>query len=180
MENQPKRQSWRRWIAKTIIVCSVLGFTIHVGFTYFNSRYMIGVQSLTARCLPWDFFIIKKSPPKTIERGQLVMLPLPQQAIDICPKVRRLQKRGFLLKMAIGLPGDHVTIKNDKLYINDRIWDHLWLLHKLHKPKGSFDRELTVKEDEVFVLGTLRSSYDSRYWGPVKQTLVRGTAHVLF
>lgn len=179
MENQ-KKQIWRKWIAKTIIVCSVLGFTVHVGFTYFNSRYMIGVQSLTARCLPWDFYIIKKAHPETIERGQLVMLPLPQQAIDLCSKVLRLRNRGFLLKMAVGLPGDHVTIKNDKLYINGRLWDQLWLLRNLHKPEGSFDRELTIKEDEVFVLGVLRNSYDSRYWGPIKQSLIKGTAHALF
>lgn len=175
-----KRELWRVWIAKTILVCSTLGVIMYCGLNYFNNHYMIGVQSLTARCLPWDFFVIKKESPTAIERGQLVMLPLPQQAINLCPKVRRLQNRGFLLKMAMGLPGDHIMVKNDRLYINNHAWDRLWLLHNLQKPKGFFDRDLTIKEGEVFVLGTLGDSYDSRYWGPIKQTMLKGTARVLF
>ncbi|MGB9499971.1 MAG: S26 family signal peptidase [Dissulfuribacterales bacterium] len=175
-----KRKQWRVWTAKTILVYSILTVISCCGLNYFSNRYMIGVQMLKAKCLPWVLYVIKKEPPAIIERGQLVVLPLPQQAIDLHPKVRRLRNRGFLLKIAMGLPGDHIMVKNDRLYINGHVWGRLWLLHNLQKPKGFFDRDLTIKEGEVFVLGTLGDSYDSRYWGPIKQTMLKGTARVLF
>ncbi|WP_420213511.1 signal peptidase I (plasmid) [Burkholderia aenigmatica] len=86
-----------------------------------------------------------------------------------------------MAKIAAGLPGDHITIRRDRLYINDRYWGSVARgLFYYKKPAGYFDRDFVVPPGELFVLGTEPRSFDSRYWGPIRDDQVDGTLSVLF
>lgn len=67
----------------------------------------------------------------------------------------------LFLKRIIGLPGDIVEIKNDKIYINDK---ELNDPYKRESMKGNYG-PYKVPEGQYFMLGDNRNnSEDSRFW----------------
>ena len=80
-----------------------------------------------------------------------------------------------IIKRVIGLPGDHVSMVNDKLYINDVEITETYLDEefieesKLRYNASTFtdDFDITLKDNEYFLLGDNRlNSTDSRTLGP--------------
>ena len=79
-----------------------------------------------------------------------------------------------LIKRIIGLPGETVRYKNNKLYINDEIVDDPYN----YKETNNF-QEVTLKDDEYFLLGDNREvSLDSRRLGPIKYSEIEGTVGI--
>jgi len=96
-----------------------------------------------------------------------------------------LDTKKFFIKRIIGLPGETVEIKNDKVIIcltncqieaNKIILTEPYIkIDKLEPPRPN--TKVILKADEYFVLGDNRSvSSDSRIWGPVKKDLISGRA----
>lgn len=72
----------------------------------------------------------------------------------------------MLVKRVIGMGGDTISIDNGVVYRNGEPLDEPYVVHK----DSFFMQEITIPENEIFVLGDNRAgSYDSRYWK--KQTL---------
>lgn len=86
------------------------------------------------------------------ERGDIIMFKYPDD-----------EKRDFI-KRVIGLPGETVTVKGGKVYINDSNipLDEEYLKEPpFNEDIGPFE----VPEDSYFVMGDNRNnSHDSRYW----------------
>ena len=87
------------------------------------------------------------------------------------------EKSHYYVKRVIGVPGDKVQIKNGLLYVNGELYD----LEDTEtiKNAGVAEEEITVGEDEYFVLGDNRnSSEDSRYAniGNIKKDDIKGKA----
>lgn len=85
-----------------------------------------------------------------------------------------------IIKRVLGLPGDKVEIKADKLYVNGQFIDKLYLLERLNKKPGAFDTSYVIPEKRIFVFGAHPRSYDSRYWGLINIYNVLGHAKPLF
>lgn len=84
----------------------------------------------------------------------------------------------YLIKRAIGLPGETIQYKNDVLYINNQPVDESYLdtlyarqFKAIGEPYTADFGPVLVKEDEIFVMGDNRlpgGSTDSRIFGPLK------------
>jgi signal peptidase I len=95
------------------------------------------------------------------------------------------------IKRIIGLPGDHVEYKNDKLYINGKAYDEPYL-DKLKKdiidPPLTQDFKLediigkkTIPKGYLFVMGdNRRYSKDSRSIGVISMESVVGKANIVY
>ena len=85
-------------------------------------------------------------------------------------------KKKLLIKRVIGLPGDVMTIENDKVYINGELYEEDYTRDVI-TPGDIHD--LTVPEGQYFVMGDNRvSSVDSRSEevGMVSRESIKGKA----
>lgn len=77
-----------------------------------------------------------------------------------------------IIKRIIGVAGDKIEFKENKLYLNDE------LLEEDYIPQGEHyyeDKVVLVPEDSVYVLGDNRdNSQDSRFFGPVDIKNIKG------
>ena len=76
----------------------------------------------------------------------------------------RPDKKIHLIKRVVGMPGDHVEIRSDGIYVNgERLRDDF----PIPEDSGSFS-DVTVPDHEFYVLGDNRNhSTDSRVFGTV-------------
>ncbi|WP_244107637.1 MULTISPECIES: signal peptidase I [Burkholderia] len=131
-------------------------------------------EAQAVACLPWDFYLPNAPKHGAVHRGDVVRF----RARGITPMFRDGTP---MAKIAAGLPGDRIAIRRDRLYINGLYWGSVSRgLFYYKKPSGYFDREFTILPGQIFVLGTEPRSFDSRYWGPIKDDQVDGTLSVLF
>lgn len=96
-----------------------------------------------------------------VERGDIVVLRYPlDPSLDY-------------IKRVVGLPGDEVAIRGDKVFVNGRLFDEPYVDDEFADPYTYMSTK--VKPHHVFVLGDnrLRSS-DSREFGQVDMGLLRG------
>ncbi len=86
------------------------------------------------------------------------------ERFDIIIFPYKYQKNTYFIKRVIGLPGETVRIDYDgSIYINGEILDEKYGLEKMTYP-GIAEQEITLGNDEYFVLGDNRNvSEDSRY-----------------
>ncbi len=102
----------------------------------------------------------------TIHRGDIVVFRRPPREDCGGAEVNDLVKR------VIGLPGDRLTSKGNTIYINGRALHETW---SHTEPLGTPIDPITVPKDEYFMMGDNHgSSCDSRYWGPIKRSLIVG------
>jgi len=90
------------------------------------------------------------------------------------------QKEGqYLIKRVIGLPGESVKIENSKVMISNETHPEGFVLDEsayLGNPVVTTDMDaVTLASDAYFVLGDTRThSYDSRFFGPIKESAIVG------
>lgn len=89
------------------------------------------------------------------------------------------------IKRVIGAPGDTVEVRDKVIYLNGGKWDDPYGAYKggiygAEAEKHNFG-PFVVPEGQLFVMGDNRDrSYDSRYWGTVPISDVKGKALVIY
>ncbi len=165
-------------IVKTLVTAAILAFGIR---TFVAEARYIPSESMQPTLEINDRLIIEKISYRfrTPQRGDVVVFRPTEE----------LKKQGYreaFIKRVIGLPGDTVEVKNDKVFVNGRklpekyIYipgDSLDYRPRPSKPYGP----TTVPEDQYLVLGDNRNnSLDSRSWGFVPRENLIGRATVRF
>lgn len=93
-----------------------------------------------------------------------------------------LDQSQFFIKRVIGLPGETVQVKDNKVTIYNASHPNGQVLPEPYLDKGQQTLgDMTVKLDDndYFVMGDNRlKSSDSRRWGPVNRSLITGKAFV--
>lgn len=102
---------------------------------------------------------------KLPERGDIVVFKFPDKDPNAAPK--------DYIKRVIGLPGDEVKVVDGITYVNN-----IPLVEPYIKEKPVLDHPTeVVKQGYLFVMGDNRNnSYDSRFWGQMPLTNLKGQA----
>jgi signal peptidase I len=170
-DKQPLQQVENPWIEglKTIVLSGVLAFGIRsfvAEARYIPSGSMLPTLQINDRLIIDKISYNFRNP----DRGDIVVFSPTDE----------LKKQNFkdaFIKRVIGLPGDKVEVKGERVYVNDQPLRENYIEDK---PNYNFG-PVTVPADQYLVLGDNRNnSYDSHYWGYVPRDRIIGRAVVRF
>lgn len=154
---------------------ALLAGCLAISVTWFQSRFLIAFDKQTDPCFEWRLFLVDTS--RTVpQKGELIAY----SALNMAPAVEDGQ---LAVKMAVGLPGDEISVSEHETRINQqpRFRSGLGLLYKLPgKAVADFERTFSVQDGQYFGMGTTPSSYDSRYWGTISDSQIVGIAHPIW
>jgi signal peptidase I len=125
--------------------------------------------------------LAKLLPLRDVERGDTVVFRYP------------LQPETDFVKRVVGLPGETIMIRDKQVYMNGELLEEPYVLFDdeqvypdepvLPEPYRSRDQygPFTIPAGEYFTMGDNRDrSSDSRYWGTVPRSLIKGRAFMVY
>ena len=107
------------------------------------------------------------------QRGDIVIFKSPQN------------KKYDYIKRIIALPGEKISLKDGKIFINgSSLNESLYLPENIYTKGGNFlaeEKELEIPENQYFVVGDNRlNSSDSREWGYITMENIIGKAWLIY
>ena len=146
--------------------------TLLVGDHILVSKFLLG----TPVDIPFTNITLFRMPGlRKAQRGDIIVFKYPEDP-----------KRDFI-KRVIGVGGDVVMSKDKNVYVNGRRLIESYTQHVDEEIKpGQFDKRdnfgpVVVPKGEVFVMGDNRDqSYDSRFWGFVPDSEIKGKAIIIY
>jgi signal peptidase I len=184
------KKSVLREYFESIVIAVILALFVR---TWVVQAFKIPTGSMENNLLIGDHLLVNKFifgptplaigravlPVRAIRRGDIIVFKYPDEP-----------ERDFI-KRVIGLPGETIELRNKKVYIDGKPLDEPYV-HFL-TPPSSEDQEVTsydvrekfgpktVPVDQYFVMGDNRdNSQDSRYWGFLPRSYVKGKALVIY
>lgn len=133
----------------------------------------LGFDPNDEKCLPdMRLSLMYHRPPTVLHGGDLVFWTPRAELAYI--------EQEFVMKQVAGVPGDHVVIKDGKVFVNGTLKvSGLALAGLYHHTPLELERDEVVPPGKVFVLGTHPHSDDSRYWGYLEIKTLDGVAFKL-
>lgn len=140
-----------------------------------NLRVLVDTQS--AHCLPFTVAIVRYHQVDEFHRGDIV-------AFTPGDKMGSLFNEKIIVKMIGAVSGDKVSVVDGVFSINGDEVGRLDIVKSASKymmrSESSFNREETVPNGSLLMVGTLPRSFDGRYWGFLPQTAVMGTVYPIY
>ena len=152
---------------RDLIQTTLLAVILYLIINAFVGRIRIESISMQPTLYEGDLVLVNRLAYQIGEpkRGDVIIFHYPVEP-----------EREPYIKRVIGLPGDRITISNEKVVINGTI-----IQEKYIQAEPSYQGEWTVPENQLFVLGDNRNrSSDSHQWGMVPLENVIGRAEVVY
>ena len=182
----PPKSTAREYF-ESIVIAVILALFVR---TWSFQAFKIPTGSMENNLLIGDHLVVNKFlfapaafeksllPIRNFRRGDVVVFKSPEDP-----------ERDFI-KRVIGLPGETLELRHKKIYINGAALEEPYV-HYLLPPRSdgemtSFDKRetygpVTVPDGHLFVMGDNRdNSQDSRYWGFLPQSYVKGRAVMVY
>jgi len=173
-----------REVVETIIHALILAFALR---TFVIQAFYIPSGSMENTLLPGDMILVNKFIYyfTDIKRGDIIVFKYPNDPSK------------DYIKRVVGLPGDSLEIKNGDVYVNDKLYEEKYTKEKaaddmiMHAhiekdPAGAVTSvaaqgKIKVPAGKLFVMGDNRNnSQDSRFWGFLSQSSLKGKALVIY
>jgi len=183
------KKSVAREYFESLVIAVILALFVR---TWVFQAFKIPTGSMENNLLIGDHLIVNKMifaptvtaverailPRREVRRGDVIVFKYPEEP-----------ERDFI-KRVIGLPGDRLELRRKKVFINGKPIDEPYV-QLLEPPSaegaprtGDLREEygpVTVPEHQYFMMGDNRdNSQDSRYWGFLPETYVKGKALFIY
>ncbi len=182
-EQEFRRKSFWRENIEAILIAVVLALFVR---TFVVQAFKIPSGSMLETLQIGDHILVNKFIYGThIPFTDISILPLrkPQRGDIIVFKYPVDESRDFI-KRLIGVPGDTIEIRNKIVYVNGKPLQDEYVVHRDERIiPGNRDNfgPVTVPDHSYFMMGDNRDgSYDSRFWGFVKEDEIRGKALIIY
>lgn len=207
--NAPQAEAPRATHSGETLIQSLLSIIVIVLFviTFIVQAFQIPSESMEKTLLIGDYLLVDKvhfgqggisswlMPYDPIKRGDIVVFHYP------------LDPSLHYVKRVIGLPGDHILLRNKTVFVNDVPLEESYAVHvngdrdlyrdnfpaekdmsgqvetqwRAEMQRNLVNGELVVPQGEYFVMGDNRDhSADSRYWGFVPRGNIVGRPLVIY
>lgn len=156
---------WKRFIVD-MVETLVLAVVLFIGINAVSARVRVDGFSMRPTLDDGEFVLVSKLSYKFSEfkRGDIVVFHFP------------LNPEEELIKRIIGIPGDHVRVEGNQLYLNGELMSEDYIAEA-----PLYSGDWTVAEGYLFVLGDNRNnSNDSKDWGLLPQENVVGKAVLIY
>jgi signal peptidase I len=165
VEQKKTRPAWVSFLletVQTILMAVVLYFLIDSVV----ARVRVENISMEPTLFPGEFLLVNKLSYRlgSVNQGDIIVFHYPQNPQE------------DYIKRVIGLPGDVITIGNNRVMVNEQL-----LNEKYIAAEPLYNGKWQVPEGSLFVLGDNRNqSSDSHSWGFVPMQNVVGKALVIY
>jgi signal peptidase I len=187
-QDKPKKSQLRDW-TEALIVAAILALIIR---TFVVQAFKIPSGSMEDTLLIGDHLLVSKfiygthiplieAPLFKIrdpQSGDVIVFEFPED------KDKSYFQRRDFIKRVIGTPGDTVEIRNKNVYVNGKRYITPQAVFKdgnlTSGPRDNMPK-IKVPPRSYFVMGDNRDrSYDSRFWGFVERSAIKGKAFIKY
>lgn len=179
-----KKSLFREWVIEALLPAAFIAFCIVRPFII--EPFKIPTGSMRPTLLEGDLILVNKfiyGAKVPFTNFRLPALKAPKRG-DVIVFIYPEDRKKNFIKRLIGLPGETLEVKNGTVYVNDRPLEELKFNQRYYYNRGPFAEEgkkIAIPAGNYFVLGdNSASSQDSRYWGFVPFSNIRGEALVIW
>lgn len=147
---------------RALLVCTILvSCCLAIGCKGFAFR--VPTENMMPTIKPGQTCIVDQYSELKVQRFDIVLFNAPESA----KKMTRETGDVTYISRIIGLPNEKIEIKDNKIYVNDKL-----LVETFEKIVDDADKmkdflPVIIPENQYFILGDNRPrSLDSRYWKP--------------
>jgi conjugal transfer pilin signal peptidase TrbI len=170
MATHTERLPWPVFARRLVLLCFLVGAPL----AYLGTRYRLGIDWQTDRCLPDTSVYL-------IDRWNRVPLKEGLYAFEARGLTPWYADGTRMLKRLTGMPGEVVEVNHHGIQVETRqIGEGLVLAAQLGQPPEAFHRTHILDEGQYWFSGDAPTSFDSRYWGPVSGEQLLGRAWPLW
>lgn len=186
MPPAPRKKHIVREYAESIIIAVLLALVIR---TFVVQAFKIPSGSMEDTLAVGDHILVNKFIYGTkipLTGNKVLKIRDPRRGDVIVFEYPEDPSKDFI-KRVVGTPGDVVQVRDKRVYVNGQLYENP---HEVHKEKGVIPeaqnprdntKQITVPADSYFVMGDNRDrSYDSRFWGFVKNDKIKGLAFIKY
>lgn len=162
----------------------LLNTALSLGFATFfissSGNYTLGKGGASATCLNARIFLIDHS-DTSLHYDQLVAFT---QTVKLSFMPESVGETW--VKILIGQPGDTIAVTLDGVTVrksNGEVSEYQLNARRVIASlewQEEVEREWELEDGQIFVIGETESSFDSRFWGPVKASNVQGASYALY
>jgi signal peptidase I len=191
-EKKKREQSFFREYFELLVETAIYVFFV---ITFIAQSFLIPTSSMEDTLLVGDHLFVNKFiygdtyfswekkilPIKDVDRKDIVVFRFPEDP-----------QKDFV-KRVIGKSGERISIRDKKLFINEKPLKENYVYHKdptIYTKDNTFIMDYIKRDNYVinyipkgyfFVMGDNRdNSYDSRYWGPLKKSYIKGRPWIVY
>jgi signal peptidase I len=181
-----RKKSVLREYYEAILVAFILALFVR---TFVFENFKIPSGSMKDNLLIGDHLVVNKfvyAPTASTPLHRLLPYRGPRRGDVVVFKYPNQPRRDFI-KRCVALAGDLVEVRDKVLYIDGEAQDEPYVVFKgdqagrtLGLPGDNYGPRM-VPEGSIFCLGDNRdNSLDSRFWGPVPLSYVKGRAVMIY
>ncbi len=158
---------------RTTVAISFLGVAVCLLTAAPQTPFMLWNASAS---MPIGLYAVSSRSPGL---GETAVVDLPSGIRELAARRRYLPPGIPALKRVAALAGDRICARGAFVFINERLAAARQSTDALGRPLASW-HGCQVLRREVFLLGEGRGSFDGRYFGPLDQARVTGSARLLW
>ena len=195
MEKEEKKEQEKTILAEVLDWTYCIALAIVITLLIKNlvfSTTIVRKESMVPTLQDGNILVVNRLAQVTkqpLERGDIVVIEAPlgvksgtnfayYKDDSFMEKVGKLFKKTLYIKRVICLPGEHLVIDGDDIYINGEKLVENYTNPDREKDPPDYDQDIEIPEGYVFCVGDNRArSMDSRYFGLIPIEKVEGKAN---